>query len=46
MTSPCVIEPIASGPYRGDVHVLMIDNEIGDDDVYFRHHAAADPDEL
>ena len=32
-----LIEQIASGRYKGDLHVLMVDNDIGDDDVYFRH---------
>jgi hypothetical protein len=38
-----LIEPIASGPYRGDLHVLMIDNDVGDDDVSFRHYGGISP---
>jgi hypothetical protein len=34
-----LIEPIHSGPYRGDLHVLMIDNDLGRDDVYFKHYS-------
>jgi hypothetical protein len=41
-----LIERITAGPYRGDVHVLMIDNDLGADDVYFRHHGALDPARL
>lgn len=36
-----LIEHIASGPYRGDLHVLMIDNDLRRDDVYFKHYSAA-----
>jgi hypothetical protein len=36
-----LIEPIRSGPYRGDLHVLMIDNDVDRDDVYFKHYSSA-----
>jgi hypothetical protein len=36
-----LIEHIQGGPYRGDLHVLMIDNDMGRDDVYFKHYSAA-----
>jgi hypothetical protein len=36
-----LIERITSGPYRGDLHVLMIDNDLDRDDVYFKHYSAA-----
>jgi hypothetical protein len=39
-----LIERIAEGPYKGDLHVLMIDNDVGKDDVYFRHYTAQDPE--
>jgi hypothetical protein len=32
-----LIEPIASGRYTGDIHVLMIDNGVFEDRVHFRH---------
>lgn len=35
-----LIERITGGPYRGDLHVLMIDNDLGQDDVYFEHFSA------
>ena len=38
-----LIEPIRSGPYRGDLHVLMIDNDVdrGPSPPRARHRADA-----